>query len=83
MKLGRTIGTGDQSSLILLHDYYGLPIEVILCICEYAGTKGKSANQAPAVLLKSMTIFSKADTHPCGWTAKNGASMSTRKPEKR
>lgn len=44
MKLGRTIGTGDQSSLILLHDYYGLPIEVILCICEYAGTKGKSAN---------------------------------------
>ncbi len=44
MKLGRTIGTGDQSSLILLHDYYGLPVEVILSICEYAGTKGKSAN---------------------------------------
>ncbi len=44
LKLGRTIGTGDQSSLILLHDYYGLPIEVILCICEYAGTKGKSTN---------------------------------------
>lgn len=44
MKLGRTIGTGDQSSLILLHDYYGLPVEVILCICEYAGTKGKSTN---------------------------------------
>lgn len=44
LKLGRTIGTGDQSSLILLHDYFGLPIEVILCICEYAGTKGKSAN---------------------------------------
>ncbi|MBR3767686.1 MAG: DnaD domain protein [Clostridia bacterium] len=44
LKLGRTIGTGDQSSLILLHDYYGLPVEVILCICEYAGTKGKSTN---------------------------------------
>ena len=44
LKLGRTIGTGDQSSLILLHDYYGLPIEVILSICEYAGSKGKSAN---------------------------------------
>lgn len=44
LRLGRTIGTGDQSSLILLHDYYGLPIEVILCICEYAGTKGKSTN---------------------------------------
>lgn len=44
LKLGRTVGTGDQSSLILLHDYYGLPIEVILCICEYARTKGKSSN---------------------------------------
>lgn len=44
MKLGRTIGTGDQSSLILLHDYYGLPVEVILTICEYARTKGKSTN---------------------------------------
>lgn len=43
-KLGRTVGTGDQSSLILLHDYYGLPAEVILCICEYARTKGKSTN---------------------------------------
>ena len=36
LMLGRTIGTGDQSSLILLHDYYGLPVEVILCICKYA-----------------------------------------------
>lgn len=44
LRLGRTIGTGDQSSLILLHDYYGLPVEVILCICEFAGTKGKSTN---------------------------------------
>lgn len=44
LKLGRTIGSGDQSSLILLHDYYGLPIEVILSICEYACSKGKSSN---------------------------------------
>lgn len=44
MRLGRTVGTGDQSSLILLHDYYGLPVEVILTICEYARTKGKSTN---------------------------------------
>lgn len=36
MKLGRTIGTADQSSLLLLYDYYGLPAEVILAICEYA-----------------------------------------------
>lgn len=44
LKLGRTIGNSDQSSLILLHDYYGLPVEVVLCICEYARTKGKSTN---------------------------------------
>ncbi len=44
LSLGRTVGTGDQSSLILLHDYYGLPVEVILCICHYAATKGKATN---------------------------------------
>ena len=44
MRLGRTIGTGDMSSLVLLHDYYGLPVEVILSICEYAAKKGKSSN---------------------------------------
>lgn len=44
LRLGRTIGTGDQSSLILLHDYYGLPVEVILVICEFAATRGKSSN---------------------------------------
>ncbi len=44
MRLGRTIGTGDMSSLVLLHDYYGLPVEVILSICEFAAHKGKSSN---------------------------------------
>ncbi len=44
MRLGRTIGTGDMSSLVLLHDYYGLPVEVILSICEFAAQKGKSSN---------------------------------------
>ena len=44
LKLGRTIGTGDMSSLVLLHDYFGLPVEVILSICEYAAQKGKSSN---------------------------------------
>lgn len=43
-RLGRTIGDGDQSSLLLLHDYYGLPVEVILAICEYAKTHGKANN---------------------------------------
>lgn len=36
LKLGRTIGTADQATLLLLYDYYGLPVEVILTICEYA-----------------------------------------------
>ena len=44
LKLGRTIGTGDQGSLLLLHDYYGLPVEIILTICEYARTHGKANN---------------------------------------
>lgn len=43
-KLSRTIGTADQSALLNLHDYYGLPIAVILAICEYAATHGKSGN---------------------------------------
>lgn len=43
-KLGRTISTADQSALLTLHDYYGLPVEVILAICEYANTHGKSNN---------------------------------------
>lgn len=44
LRLGRVIGSGDQSSLLLLHDYYGLPVEVILALCEYARTSGKSGN---------------------------------------
>ncbi len=44
LKLGRTIGTGDQGSLLLLHDYYGLPVEIILTICEYARSHGKANN---------------------------------------
>lgn len=43
-RLGRTIGTGDQSSLLLLHDYFGLPVEVILALCEYASVSGKGGN---------------------------------------
>lgn len=43
-KLGRTIGENDQSSLLLLLDYYGLPAEVILMVCEYARTQGKANN---------------------------------------
>ncbi|MCM1508403.1 MAG: DnaD domain protein [Ruminococcus flavefaciens] len=41
-KLGKTIGYEGQSILIMLHDSYGLPIEVILMLLEYAVSKGKS-----------------------------------------
>ena len=44
MKLGRTIGTADQASLLLLYDYYGLPVEVILAVCEYARLHKKERN---------------------------------------
>ena len=42
--LGKTIGMGDQASLLLLYDYYGLPIEIILSICEFARSHNKSHN---------------------------------------
>lgn len=45
MKLGRTIGTADQSRLLMLLDYYGLPVEVILTICEYARTHKQTTGQ--------------------------------------
>lgn len=42
MKLGKTIGYDGQSTLIMMHDSYGLPIEVILMLIEYAVSKGKT-----------------------------------------
>ena len=41
-KLGKTIGYEGQATLIMLHDSYGLPIEVILMLIEYAKSKGKT-----------------------------------------
>lgn len=43
-KLGRTLGYEGQATLIMLHDSYGLPMEVILMLIEYAKTKGKTGN---------------------------------------
>ena len=39
--LGRTLGYDGQSCLLLLHDYYGLPSEVIIMLCGYAKNIGK------------------------------------------
>ncbi|MBQ5970093.1 MAG: DnaD domain protein [Clostridia bacterium] len=41
-KLGKTIGYEGQSLLIMLHDTYDLPVEVILMLLEYAKSKGKT-----------------------------------------
>lgn len=43
LKLGRTIGYGDQAKLIMMHDDYGLPVEVILTIVEYSVRNGKTS----------------------------------------
>lgn len=43
LKLGKTIGYDGQSVLIMLHDSYGLPIEVILMLIEYAKSLDKTS----------------------------------------
>lgn len=40
-RLGKTIGYDTQAKLLMIHDHYGLPVEVILMIIEYAVIKGK------------------------------------------
>lgn len=40
--LGRTITNGDCSTLLMLHDYYGLPIDVIIMVLQYASSVGKT-----------------------------------------
>lgn len=49
--LGRTIGYAAQATLLMIHDHYGLPVPVIMMICEYARSKGKqnSMNYIQAV----------------------------------
>lgn len=42
MKLGRTISLGEQAMLLNMHDHYGLPVEVILMLLEYAVSQGKT-----------------------------------------
>lgn len=43
---GRTLGYDVQSSLLILHDHHGLPVEVILMICNYSKTIGKQSSLA-------------------------------------
>ncbi len=41
--LGKTVGYDGQSVLIMMHDSYGLPVEVILMAIQYAVDGGKSS----------------------------------------
>lgn len=43
---GRTLGYDAQSSLLILHDHYGLPAEVVIMLCNYAKTVGKQGSVA-------------------------------------
>lgn len=40
--LGKTVGLDGQSTLVMMHDSYGLPVEVILMAIEYNKARGKT-----------------------------------------
>lgn len=40
--LGKTVGYDGQATLIMMHDSYGLPVEVILMAIEYNKARGKT-----------------------------------------
>jgi len=42
VKLGKTIGYDGQCTLLLLHDHYGLPAEVIFMMIDYCVSIGKT-----------------------------------------
>ncbi|NLB35901.1 MAG: DnaD domain protein [Clostridiales bacterium] len=42
-KLGKTIGYDGQSTLLMMHDQYGLPVEVVLMIIEYCVSVSKTS----------------------------------------
>ena len=42
VKLGKTIGYDGQCTLLLLHDHYGLPTEVLFMLIEYCVSVGKT-----------------------------------------
>ncbi len=44
MRMGRTLGDRGQAILLMMHDDYGLPVEVIVTIIEYCTSIGKISN---------------------------------------
>ncbi|MCR4563679.1 MAG: DnaD domain protein [Clostridiales bacterium] len=51
--LGRTIGWDGQSRLLMVHDYYGLPVDVILTMLSYLKGIGKTSSAEITKLAKS------------------------------
>lgn len=85
-KFGRTIGYDGQCTLLLMHDRYGLPVEVILMIIEYCAEVRKTSNGYIAAMGKSwateeIDTIEKAEEkigelHRCGKLWKELASMA-------
>ena len=85
-KIGRTIGYEGQCTLLLMHDRYGLPVEVILMIIGYCAEVRKTSNGYIAAMGKSwaqeeIDTIEKAEEkigelHRCGKLWKELASMA-------
>lgn len=52
-KFGRTIGYDGQCTLLMMHDTYGLPVEVILMMLEYCADVRKTSNAYIAAMGKN------------------------------
>lgn len=52
-KFGRTIGYDGQCTLLMMHDRYGLPIDVILILIEYCAGIRKTSNAYIAAVAKN------------------------------
>lgn len=85
-KFGRTMGYDGQCTLLLMHDRYGLPVEVILMIIEYCAEVRKTSNAYIAAMGKSWaqeeidTIEKAAEKigelHKCGKLWKELSAMA-------
>ena len=56
--LGRTIGWDGQARLLMVHDYYGLPVDVILIMLSYLKSVGKTSS---AEFTKTAKIWAEKD----------------------
>lgn len=56
--LGRTIGWDGQARLLMVHDYYGLPVDVILTMLSYLKSIGKTSS---AEITKTAKIWAEKD----------------------